>query len=241
MMGLEQLKAFNQLMQACAKLAEGADEQRLSAIQSELTMIRAVLKDAAPEPWEVAGQLSHICQAEGEAWCITPKGFVLGEGLLMEAKGEAITLDGIQVTIEAVRDAIAALQDAHALPPVQYFGPLERSGHHLYAPDGRKIHSINDNLGLTLERGIDQGYTPYADRHHPQVEGHAKLSHENGMTVLGIWDRSVDTRQGSHSTYIAVGTYDFPTMCKLCQTAFPKRWALLANRVEIKLVATGKR
>jgi hypothetical protein len=56
--------------------------------------------------------------------------------------------------------------------------------------------------------------------------------------LLGIWDRSIDKRSGSHSTYIAVGSYDFATMCKLCQTVYPKRWALLASRVEIKLVQT---
>lgn len=56
------------------------------------------------------------------------------------------------------------------------------------------------------------------------------------MTVLGIWDRSIDKRVGSHSTYIAVGTYDYATMRKICEMVFPQRWALLANRVEIKLV-----
>jgi len=134
--------------------------------------------------------------------------------------------------------------------PVLYFGPYASVGHHLRYQEGRMVGAdqligqgfsaehlrARSVYGLALDRGVDGGYTPTAGRNDEQAEGHAMLTHESGMTVLGIWDRSIDKRGGSHSTYIAVGTFDFATMCELCKSVYPERWALLADRVQIKLV-----
>lgn len=239
------MRSANLIMQLRAKLEEGEGEH------DRFEQVRTALKEAAPEPFEVAEELRIIYgAAQHKTWCITPKGFALGEGLLLTAQGENISINEKPVTIDALRDAVEALGEASALPVVLYFGPFSQVGHYLRAPSGAMVGaghlpflgfagenlSSGANFGLALKQGIDGGYTPYADRHHPQVEGHAKLTHENGMTVLGIWDRSIDKRGGSHSTYIAVGTFNFATMRKICEMVFPLRWALLANRVEIKLV-----
>lgn len=244
----ELLRAVNLLMQACAKLATSRDDKVCLEIASRMALVRPALRDAAPEPWEVGAELSTICRNEGDLHCVTPKGFALGEGLLLEQWNKLTTLDGQQVHIEAVREAVLALGSVCALPPVLYFGPLESVGHHLRAPNGRMVnhrtigeygfseqYQDQSHFGLALCAHLDGGYVP---QECGQVEGCAALTHEAGMTVLGIWDRSIDTRPGSHSTYIAVGTYDFPTMCKLCKVVFPKRWAMLADRVQIKLVTS---
>lgn len=263
---MELLMTINRLMQACDALnTERSTTAVCMEILLELPSVRESLKKAAPEPWLVSAELRALCSGQSATWCITPKGFSLGEGLLLEAKaglwadshgpetsprakGETLILNGKPVSIDAVRDAVAALGEASALPPVLYFGPLESVGHHLRAPNGRMVTQRNvgehgfakqyrdkSYFGLALCADLDGGYVP---QECGQVEGCAALTHEAGMTVLGIWDRSIDTRPGSHSTYIAVGTYDFPTMCKLCKVVFPKRWAMLADRVQIKLVTS---
>lgn len=246
----ELLRAVNLLMQACAKLEAQTRENDHYEILFQARLVRVALSDAAPLPFEVAKELRAMCRAEIGTWCITPKGFSLGEGLLMEARSECITIEGKPVMIDALRDAVEALGESTAMPSVLYFGPYTAVGHHLRGPDGLMVRAdhlsglgfIGENLrqgnnfGLALDKALDGGYTPSEDRNRPQVEGHARLTHEHGMTVLGIWDRSIDKRGGSHSTYIAVGTFDFATMCKLCQMVYPMRWALLASRVEIKLV-----
>jgi hypothetical protein len=242
----ELLRAVNLLMQACAKLATSRDDKVCLEIASGMALVRPAMRDAAPEPWEVGAELSMICRNEGDLHCVTPKGFALGEGLLLEQWNKSTKLDGKQVHIEAVREAVLALGSVRALPPVLYFGPLESVGHHLRAPNGKMVnqrtvgeHGFSEQyqdqsyFGLALRENLDGGYVP---QECGQVEGCAALTHEAGMTVLGIWDRSIDTRPGSHSTYIALGTFDFATMCKLCQMVYPMRWALLASRVEIKLV-----
>lgn len=129
--------------------------------------------------------------------------------------------------------------------PVLYFGAYEHVGHHLRSPGGRMLHV---EMSPALSWHPDGNYCPgripgspqHARRNRPEVEGEARLTHENGLTILGIWDRSVDTRLGSHSTYIATGTHDFETMRRLCEETYPKRWRKLADRVEIKLVETRK-
>jgi len=248
----ELLRAVNLLMQTCEGVkSKVSDEHLCYKLSMDLRGVRMSLMQAAPEPFEVAKELRAMCQAETATWCITPKGFSLGEGLLLEASSECITIDGKPVTIDALRDAVEALGESTAMPSVLYFGPYTAVGHHLRGPDGlmvradhlsglgfsdKSLRELSTNYGLALDSALDGGYTPSRDRKRPQEEGHARLTHEHGMTLLGIWDRSIDKRSGSHSTYIAVGTFDFATMCKLCQAVYPLRWALLAIRVEIKLV-----
>lgn len=125
-------------------------------------------------------------------------------------------------------------------PRVLYFGAYEHVGHHLRGPGGRML-PVEMSPALTWHP--DGNYcpgrvpgSPFVRRTRPEVEGEARLTHENELTILGIWDRSVDSRPGSHSTYIATGTHDFETMRRLCEEAYPARWRKLADRVEIKLV-----
>ena len=126
--------------------------------------------------------------------------------------------------------------------PVLYFGAYQRVGHYLRGPDGGMLPGLPDgrHTRFSLDGHYCPGHIPgayqYAKRTRPECEGEARLTHENGLTILGIWDRSVDTRPGSHSTYIAEGTHDFETMRRLCEETYSDRWRKLADRVEIKLV-----
>lgn len=69
------------------------------------------------------------------------------------------------------------------------------------------------------------------------VDGHAALHHKDGWTALAFWDRSVDARPNSTSTFMIKGTHDFETMKQICAAAFPAVWSRFT--FEIVLVQTG--
>lgn len=119
-----------------------------------------------------------------------------------------------------------------------YFGCANSdSGHYLWRAENEHAWPLPE-LPKAFARNrnpyarLDGGFTPTAmDRHGKDVdpetqhEGVARVTHIEGWTVLSFWDRSVDHRNGSHSTYIELGTFDFAEMAKRAQAAFPKTWA----------------
>jgi hypothetical protein len=47
------------------------------------------------------------------------------------------------------------------------------------------------------------------------------------VTVLAIWERTVDARPGSHSTFVLEGHLDFGAAVQLAREAFPHVWSRL--------------
>jgi len=233
------------------------DKKALVALDQALDRACELVRESAPELWETDAEMAEIIAGRPAA-CRLPREFAAVPALahavgmpLMMGGGGVLTLDGEALDLQVLREALIQL-GAAKLPPVLYFGPWSRPGHYLYDPDGRSLHGaaisemgfqVDAHGLLALRKSLDPYYCPGVKEGDPaykrrsEVEGHAKLTHENGMTVLGIWDRSVDTRGGSHSTYIALGCYGFDTMIKLCSTVYAERWNRLTGRgVVVKLV-----
>lgn len=201
------------------------------------------LRDHAPELWEVSADLDAIIAGK-PARCLVPRELTaLAVGMPLIFDGQTLTMAGEPLDLQTFRESIIPAK----IPPVLYFGPwneaghylCDRSGRHLYGDDAQRLGFKNHRLGLS--RGLDPCYCPGwlpdgYKRSRPEVEGEAKLTHEAGVTVLGIWDRSIDKRGGCHSTYVALGAYIAEKMIKLCELAFPRRWHLLADRVQIMVV-----
>lgn len=107
-----------------------------------------------------------------------------------------------------------------------YFGSYRKDGHHPYG-EGMILLRYNWDAefpvaGVPWTRDvIDGGLCP---GHSASPQGRAALHHKNGWTALAFWDRSDDTRPGSHSTFFIEGTHDFETMKRLCQERFPEVW-----------------
>lgn len=97
----------------------------------------------------------------------------------------------------------------------RYFGCWDRAGHHVYTPQG--TYAERYDPATFLER-LD-GLLPPADE--SQMEGAAKLYHFNGCTVLSFWDRTIDKRPGSSSTFLMPGKLAFGEMVELCEHNFP--------------------
>jgi len=110
---------------------------------------------------------------------------------------------------------------------VFYFGCWGDVGHYLWTPDGRRARSAGPFTALDLDGRFCPGVVGRTDRISPNVqpEGVAALHHANGWTVLAFWDRSVDRRRGSHSTYVIEGTHDFGEAVRISSAAFPRVWA----------------
>jgi hypothetical protein len=79
-------------------------------------------------------------------------------------------------------------------------------------------------------RGQDANLPPQDTSRN--LQGAANLYHlpagtndlVGGYTILAFWDRSVDSRNGSHSTYLLPGTLSFPEALEAAQKAFPDIW-----------------
>lgn len=90
---------------------------------------------------------------------------------------------------------------------VLYFGcALPATGHSLY--DARWERIYESNLPDALKRP-DGTMTPYLTRGRggyveaiKQPQGHARLNHLWGWSVVAWWDRTVDERMGSNSAFL---------------------------------------
>lgn len=126
------------------------------------------------------------------------------------------------------------------LPRVLYFGPLKESGHFFFNDQGQSEMTIDlkgvpwrtqeDHVDGTLQPGVicERGYWHGTT---PQVEGPAVVHHKNGWTALSFWDRTIDTRPGCSSTYLAEGTFTFEEMVEFAKTRFPERWGKMKFEV----------
>ncbi len=103
-----------------------------------------------------------------------------------------------------------------------YFGCWQAVGHYLHTVTGFRIgmYAVPEDFPCPFA-ALDGGILP---PRLPQVEGRATLVHVNGWTLLSFWDRSVDTRGGSCSTFVVRGQHTFAEACALAQEGFPLVW-----------------
>lgn len=104
-----------------------------------------------------------------------------------------------------------------------YFGAIGYAGHYLWK------NALRPDYSRTIEHPweyeIDGGLPPQDNK--SGKEGAALLHHKDGWTAISFWDRSVDRRGGSHSTYIINKILSFKEMVALAQMRFPARWAIM--------------
>lgn len=130
---------------------------------------------------------------------------------------------------------------------VYYFGAWGGTGHYLWTPDGRRTYDaplpaslsrrhLDDSLfgdpALADLSGTRRGEPPRwpGDEAH-QPQGVARLTHLDGWTVLGWWDRTGDQRFGSNSAFLARGTLTAEELARLGAETFPGVWARVAGMV----------
>lgn len=116
---------------------------------------------------------------------------------------------------------------------IYYYGAIGSAGHYLWESDTRSYHVYDQPH--PWGRKIDGTLTP---EDISQGEGIALVTHKQGWTALSFWDRTVDKRRGSHSTYVINSIHTFEEMVILAKENFPKRWGAMSFEV-VEVEATN--
>jgi hypothetical protein len=108
---------------------------------------------------------------------------------------------------------------------IYYFGCNKVPGHYMHARGMRTGETLEERraIGRLTEANpwgyaIDGGLAPKGIN---EREGIADIRQKDGWTAISFWDRSVDTRRGCNSTFLARGIYDFRQMMTMAREAFP--------------------
>jgi hypothetical protein len=102
---------------------------------------------------------------------------------------------------------------------VLYFGCVREIGHYLFMasetgafkPHGKRARD------LAWTRICDGGLLGEGD----QVEGSAVWSYVGGYSIVSFWDRSVDKRGGSSSSFLVPGMHSLSEVLVAAGFAFP--------------------
>lgn len=124
---------------------------------------------------------------------------------------------------------------------VFYFGCWDAIGHFLRTPSGATVSTSKTPWGNAVDGGLCPGGRDPLGRVHTEAqrEGMAALHHKDGWTALAFWDRSVDTRYGSNSAFLAEGTLTLPQMMTLACESFPGIMARVTTSMRIDMVSEG--
>ena len=102
-----------------------------------------------------------------------------------------------------------------------HFGCQDRAGHYLFAASGSLKRDYYDIPVAKLDGGLCPKADPWGKP--GQVQGQALLHHISGWTIVSFWDRSIDTRPGSNSSFLAeAADLTFDQMMQLANRHFPK-------------------
>lgn len=105
-----------------------------------------------------------------------------------------------------------------------YFGCVNIVGHHLWD------HKLNHYSGTECPFKPEELDIPFCPPENT-LQGIAKISYAKGWTILSYWDNSIDSRPGSHSTFLASGEYHFNPMWEHMYAVFPS----IFNRLKLKI------
>jgi hypothetical protein len=114
-----------------------------------------------------------------------------------------------------------------------YYGCKNDSGHYWFARDA-EWRSTRDIIARLPSPAIAPYKVDGGFLKPPQIEGEATLTHVEGWSVLSFWDRSIDRRYGSCSTFVARGSHAFVAMCAIAHEQFPSVWNRYKFEIRLK-------
>jgi hypothetical protein len=114
--------------------------------------------------------------------------------------------------------------------PRIYCGCHGRTGHFFFFPGMNQIIVHNSSPSLLK---LDTGFAPQDTYAEGEAWYHSGRSGDTRYNVISFWDNSVDSRPGSHSTFLILGDRSFNDALAECRKAFPEVFARF--KFEIKL------
>lgn len=118
---------------------------------------------------------------------------------------------------------------------IYYFGCMSDAGHHLYSPSGK---SGRDSLCIydlpkPLYPSIDTGYCS-----KDKAEGSYYYTKDSvGFSIISIWDNSIDSRPGSHATFLTTPIMSHDELL----AAAKKTWPKIFGRMRASLIRKTER
>ncbi len=117
---------------------------------------------------------------------------------------------------------------------VLYFGCIGDAGHYVH---GTLSHgNYRKALPSSIYPKIDSGFLP----REQQRQGQAQLCKLDGWTFITFWDRTVDTRPGSNSAFLAEGDFSFDEVCAFAADRFPLVWKRITDAFPVVLAGEQK-
>lgn len=108
---------------------------------------------------------------------------------------------------------------------VLYFGCIGTVGHYLYDSSSDHPRSVGRDRSVEWANHIDGLLPPRGSTGTGAEQGVASWSYLHGHTAIAFWDRSVDKRGGSSSTFLVPGFLSFDDTLKAAREAFPTIFA----------------
>ena len=110
-----------------------------------------------------------------------------------------------------------------------FFGvkSADSKGHYLFAKNLQTVWGEREQRVLPFRYTIlDGGLLPPG---LPEEQGRLHLAVINGWTVLGMWDRTADTRGACNASFIAEGIHTIEDMKAIAARDYPTIWARVQN------------
>lgn len=121
-------------------------------------------------------------------------------------------------------------------PVMFYCGCHRDSGHHLWTAD----ETTSSTFWQLQPWGyaVDGDLQPRPKNGFHLPNGIARFTQEHGWSALSWWDNSIDTRPGSHSTFIVHGTYLAEEVLAMARARFP--WVFARFQYQVVLPGGGR-
>lgn len=105
---------------------------------------------------------------------------------------------------------------------IYYFGCVRNIGHYLFKPSERgPVQPHGPESRKMAWARICDGGLGLGDDEEPQDEGRGTWAYIRGYSIVSFWDRTVDSRGGSTSSFLLKGMHSFATVIHTAENFFP--------------------
>ncbi len=120
------------------------------------------------------------------------------------------------------------------LPPLIYCGCHGQVGHYFFMAGMRSLTTLVREANHSELCKLDTGFAPQDTNKEGEAWFHSERVGEIRYCVISFWDRSVDSRPGSHSTFLLFADKCFNDALADCRAAFPEVFSRFKFEVKLR-------
>ena len=132
---------------------------------------------------------------------------------------------------------LALVLPPEGMPGLIYLGCHERPGHHFFTAGMRGLYSVAPayQLNAYVLHQLDGRFAPQDTEEEGLAWFHCATVNDIPYMVISFWDRSVDERYGSNSTFLIIGQSKcFNDALADCKAAFPEVFRRFKFEVKLR-------